>query len=78
MMPLRICIQATTKDQVERLQGKTKYRLDNIFSCNPLSMKLYELSAKLTNKYKTECLTKLSRTSLASPAGEVKCTYLYV
>ena len=53
-MPLRICIQATTKDRVERLQGKAKDRFDIIFSFFPLSMKHGELSAKLTNKHKAD------------------------
>ena len=53
-MRLRICIQATTKDRVERLQGKAKERFDIIFSFIPLSMKLEELSAKLTNKHKAD------------------------
>ena len=53
-MPLRICIQATTKDRVERLQGKAKDRFDIIFSFIPLSMKHEELSAKLTNKHKAD------------------------
>ena len=34
-MPLRICIQATTKDPVQRSQGKAKDRFDIIFSFIP-------------------------------------------
>ena len=55
-----------------------KVKQISVYSFIPLSMKLKELSAKLTNKYKAECLTKLSRTSLAGRAGEVKCTYFYL
>ena len=77
-MPLLILIHASAKDRVKIMHGKAKDRIDNIFSFIPLGMRIEQLKAKLTNKYKAECLTKLSRTSLASPAGEFKCTYVYV
>ena len=44
------------------------------FQFYPLSMKLEELSAKLTNKHKAD----QTQISLAIPAGEVKITCFYL